>query len=384
MIYARLFDGGTDLRKLPASVPGLDTAWWVGSGWEQSIFDWGNRTAQLNALMASLDPLTVRTWPEQMPRKMWVDATNRYHWNSLDGLRFNLHHVDRITEQYPEMPAGDPEWRDDLSELLQPEDGRIHRELAWREIRERAEDPNEWYRLPTLNESGGTKLKEPLALRAQGPRGALALELPDQSLFAPFDLSHPERYRVFDNAGNEIDQSAMYLYPRSTSNLYLRPRWWKYYVTVYAIFWYISVFELFALRYVFTKAWYDRPPIYPIRHNIMESTPASTDPAVLWQFEHSNAAAELTREIFDAQHFGLCEVVVFGFIELVQMWIERAAPRRSEAVLGIGRVDQATGRESPVWVRARSNQDSLYPTTDIAFFQEVPWYILPGSNTGVA
>jgi len=383
MIYGRLYDGGTDLRTLPADVPGLDTAWWVGSGWEQSIFEWGHHTADLNARMASLEPLIVRTWPEKMPRKMWVDATPRYRWNSLDGLRFNLHQVDRITDDHPPLPAGDPVLRADPSELLRPEDGRLLRELDWREIRDQAEDPTEWYRLDTLNEAGGTKLKEPLALRVRGTRGPLALELPDQSLFAPFDLSHPERYRVFDEEGNELSAAAMYLNPRSVSSLYLRPRWWRFYVVVYAIFWYISIFELLPVRYVFPKAWYDRPPVYPIRHNILEAAPATTDPGVLFQFEHSKAAAELTDEIFDAQHFGLCEAWIFGYIELVQMWIERAAPRRGETVLGIGRIDQATGRERRVWVRPRAHQDSIYPQTDVAFFEQVPWYILPGANLGV-
>lgn len=403
MIYARLFDGGTELRIQAADEPGLDVAWWTDArAFEESVFDYrgrDNMEAQ-NATVEKRTALTadreVRAWPTVFPGHSWIDWTPRYRWEGIDGLKLNLHYPERYIggQEFPGLPAGELELKsqDVPSPDTDRREGRLLRERSWRETRELIagmeleEDPAP-IRLDTLNEKHGTQLQEPLALRCRGERGSVVLELPDQSLFDPFDLRHPERYKITDETGTELVGDFAYLNRRGFYNLHLRPRRWKYFVTVYAIFWYVSFFELFPVRQVFTQAWYDRPPTYPLRHNLHGMTVFSVDPAVLWQFEHSQAAADLSRQIFEAQWWTYSEAMIFASVELVQMWIERAAPRFNETVLHLERIDQVTGSSYSVFVKntaSDSTLNGLYPTQDIAFFQEVPWSPIPGYNTGIA
>jgi hypothetical protein len=389
MIYASLFDAGTELRRQPADVPGCDTAWWTDAHFEESIFEYRKRSKTLhqNEKMRDADPMEIRPWPEPMPGKMWVDHTARYTWNGLDGLSLNLYHVDRIAGDFPPLPAGAAQLITNPKPEVDRAEGRTLRELTWREVRDAAETPTDWYRLDTLNESQGTQLTEPLALIVPEARGSIALEMVNQSLFDPFDLRKgTEWYRATDDNGEAFTGDVseyLYLYPRGRYNLYFRPRRWRYYVVVYAVFIYISFFELFPVTTAFTHAWYDTAPRYPIRHNILNTNPGSTDPAILWQFEHSQAAADLTHQIFEAQWWTPCEAFIFSSIELVQMWVYREAPRKYENVLGIGRVDQATGRESRVWIQNLNDRDDDYPREEIAFFEQVPWYILPPGSEGI-
>jgi hypothetical protein len=380
MIYASLFDAGTELRKLPADVPGMDEAWWINSGWEESFFEHasGRRIAELNARMQNIQNLQVRPWPEPMPGKMWIDNTHRYRRFGFDGLKFRMSMWDRIPDTFLLAPAGDPELVTQTvpSPILEPVEGRLLRELSWREIQARAENPGEWYRLDTLNESEGTQLQEPLALAFRGIRGPLVPGIEDQSLFAPFDLALGESiYRAVDESGVEVPLERAWLYPRGTYDLYLRTRKWRYNVIVYATFLYISWFEMYTIVTPFVHMWYDRPPVYPLRHNILETSPGTNDAAIVLQFEQSQAAADLTQQIFQAQWWTLCDAFIFQSVERVEMWVNRMPPAKREVILGVSRIDQATGAESRVWVENRLNMTTVYPVQQIAYFEEVPWWI---------
>jgi hypothetical protein len=396
LIYAQLFDGGTEFSLQPGEVtglvgggpyPGLDRVWWVnGRIFEESVFDYGARrnTAEQNAMMMDTDDREVRKWTAGLPSHMWIDLTDRYEWTGADGFLLNAYHVDRIQEDFPPLIEGD------MTIDTAPEDpeldrsaGRIVRELNYQEIQDIAVDPFEWTRLPTLNEIGGTRLMDPVAMIIPDVRGSIALELPDNSLFDPFDLREGlNRYFVTDDDGNILafepgdgGEELLYLNPRGTYRLHFRPRRWKYFVIVWAQFLYVSFLEMFFVRQTFTQVWYDRPPVYPLRHNLIKNS--GCDPATNYQFEQSQAAADLTDQIFDAQWWSLSEAMIFHHIELVQMWIERAAPRRDEIVLTIEEVDTATGNTSRRHIRNKHDLSSIYPTVDVSFCQEVPWYLLP-------
>jgi hypothetical protein len=146
-------------------------------------------------------------------------------------------------------------------------------------------------------------------------------------------------------------------------------------VIVYVVFIYIGWFETYEVLLPFPHLWYDRPPVYPLRHNILETNADTNDAAIVWQFEHSQAAADIEQQIFDAQWWTPCEVFIFKNVEKVVMWVNRVPPAKREVILGVGRVDQATGAESRVWVENRYNMTSAYPVQQIAYFQEVPWWI---------
>lgn len=385
MINASLFDAGMQLRRQPSSAPGVDTAWWAASRtFEESLFEFRDRSnlpAQ-NAAMRAVDPIVVSPWPERMPAHMWVDWTPRHAWNGIDGLGFNLWALDTVTGEFPLRPAGEPRLEMGPVMNLDREASRFQRELAWREVRDLAEDPTDWYRADTLNESGGTHLVAPVCLRLEGLRGPVVPELVDNSFFEPFDLrAGTGRYQVYDSNGTWIPSpmaaELLRLEPRGIYNLYLRPRRWRYFIVAYVVYIYVSFLELFYVNQAHTHVFYDAPPRYPYRHDILSSTPETVDPAVLWEWEHSQAAADLTAAIFDAEWRSLCEAFLFSHVDHLEMWVYRYPPQKGEYVLGIGRVDRCTGREAITWVQNRRDLDDLYPQQQLAYFEYVPWYILP-------
>lgn len=377
--YAALFDGGRQFRKQAGTVPGLDLGWYTDRRiFEESVFEHGTRanTYEQNDAMQDTEGFSFRQWGENMPGHMWVDNTHRYHWTGVDGLKFNAYSADRIAGDFPPLGAGDVEFLENPDDPEVDRSIRILRELDHREIRDVVDDPSEWIRRDLLNESGGTQLREPLAIVFPEVRGSVALELVDNSLFDPFDLREQSRYEIRSHSGEILESEQWsFLHPRGVYRLHLRPRRWKFFVTTFAIFVHVSFVELFYVREVFTQAWYSIPPCYPLRHNIIDANVIAGDNAVFHAFEHSQAAADLRRQILEAQYWTLSEAHIFSHIELTQMWIERAPPRKFEIVLGIERLD-AGGREpSFVWIQNRRDLTSEYPIQDIAFFQEVPFFI---------
>ena len=143
------------------------------------------------------DPVTVEPWPEPMSSHVWVDWSERYEADGNDGLSVNLHYVDRISESSVLVSAGEAAFTRTPEQLISASDYRFTRSLTWREVQARADDPAAWLRLDTANEIGGTFLRAPLELAFDRLRGAsYHLELPDQSLFTPFDNVVPMEWAV--------------------------------------------------------------------------------------------------------------------------------------------------------------------------------------------
>jgi hypothetical protein len=234
-------------------------------------------------------------------------------------------------------------------------------------------------RLDTGNETGGTLLREPLELAFDRLRGAsYHLELPDQSLFTPFDMRYPERYLVVDGNGRPLpdDQAEQVMSLRNGGRyrLHLRPRRWRYAATVWAYYVYISAFEYVPASEIFFRAHFDRPPFHPYRHNLIETTkttpltgwfgtPLSQDIGISYQWETSRSAEGLRTEIIEGQFYTLCLSKIFVFATDAEVTVYRYPPRQNDIVLGIERVDQATGASQIWWVVARWEQFDEYPVT---------------------
>lgn len=383
-IYAGLYDAGTTLRK-QRTHPGADTAWWTDDRlFEDRIFDLGTKIPQQNEAMRDLAGLDVAPWPDRFPSHVWIDWTNRYEHRGADpgdGLALNLYQLDQISDLYPPLPGGELRYNYTPDHLLDPEEARLLPELTWREIRARAPEPTDWYRLDTLNEAGGTQLKAPMALVVDGARNPVVLELPDNSLFTPFDMRDGSaRYRLIDGdtglelTADQLDAGAMALLPRGHYNVYLRPRRWRYFVVVYAVYLYVSLFETFYVNTAVSYAWYDRPPTYPIRHDVLNH-PTGGDGGIWWQFEHSMAAAQIRTEIFDNQWNTFSEAFVFSHIDHTELWAYRYWPLPGEYVLGVERVDHSTGRGSTVWAQTLNSEKTRYPQELIYYDPEIPFYV---------
>jgi len=391
MITAHLLDVGTIPLINPASwdpVPGMDRAYYNEEDFEED--NTNPRPNEINDLILGTDEIELQPWPAKFSNRCWIDNTSRYETDGLSGLQLNLHRFDRLTEETPFVPAG--EWDLDLGEPQQTdrELGRIVRELTWTEVQERAENPAEWLRLDLINRAtAGTALKDPLFANWEGLRGnEFRLELPDNILFAPFDLTEEDRYRVLDENGDRVDPDLsphlLNLYNGGNYRIYLRPRKWRYVATLVAHYWYISGFEYFRAQEIFTRAHTHRPPFYPIRHNLIQTTKTadlpdyfgnkhSWDTGINWQWEHSRSAAALSREVIEGQYWTKLVVKIFGGNAPPWVTISTRPPDPGDIVLGIGRID-SSGRESRYWIQQTQDLTSFYPWEVLGSYL-VPWYV---------
>ena len=391
MITAQLLDVGTIAKKNPATyspVPGMDRVYYNEEDFEEDGVD--PRPEEINNLILGTDEITIEPWPEEFSNRAWIDETTRYESDGLDGLQLNLHRFDRLSEETPFVPAG--EWILDTESRQQTEReaGRVVRELTWKEVQDRADNPAEWLRLDLINRSpSGTDIDEPLFANWRGIRGnEFRLELPDNVLFAPFDLTHPERYRVLDEAGDRVDPDLsphlMNLYNGGHYRIYLRPRKWRYVATLVAHYWYISGFEYFRAQEIFTRAHTHRPPYYPIRHNLIQTTKTadlpdyfgnkhSYDTGINWQWEHSRSAAALSREVIEGQYWTKLVVKIFGGNSPPWVSVSSRPADPGDIVLGIGRID-TSGRESRYWIQQTADLTSIYPWEVLGSYL-VPWYV---------
>ena len=391
-IYAEIFDAGTYPLKNPATypaVPGMDRVYYNESDFETDGVD--NRSTEINELVRTVNDFELAPWPEKFSGKCYIDRTSRYQSDAaLTGLGLNFHRYERLRDESHPLAAG--EWTLDLAEdgTLDRTAGRVVRALTWEEVQDRAANPTEWLRLDFINDKdSGTNLKNQLWVRFQSLRGKeYRLEIPDNVLFAPLDLTHPERYRVLDDDGNRVENELsphlLNLYNRGRYKLYLRPRKWRYVATVVVHYWYISPFERFRAQEIFTRAHTHRPPFYPYRHDLIQTTQVanipdyfgvehSLDIGINWQWEHSRSAHALAREIIEGQYFTKLVVKLFGGNEDPVVVVSSRPPDAGDIVLGIGRLD-SSGRESRYWIQQTTDLTSVYPWEVLGSFI-VPWSV---------
>lgn len=391
-IHAEIFDAGTRPRlnsPLYPTVPGMDTVYYSECDFEEDNVS--PRPDEINEAIRTVEDFELRPWPEKFSGKCYIDRTERYASDAaLTGLGLNLHRYERLRDESHYLAAG--EWTLDLDAdgTLDRTDGRVVRALTWEEVQDRATNPQDWLRLDFINDDlAGTDLKNQLWVRFQSIRGKeYRLEIPNNVLFAPIDLTHPERYRVLDDDGNRVENELsphlLNLYNRGRYRLYLRPRKWRYVATVIAHYMYVSAFEMFIAQEIFTRAHTDRPPFYPYRHDLIHTTQEanlpdyygnlhSYDVGISWNWEHSRAAAALSREIIEGQWWTKLVVKIFVGNEAPVVVVSSRPPDAGDIVLGIGRID-SSGRESRHWIQQTTDLTSVYPWEVLGSYI-VPWYV---------
>ncbi len=375
MITLLPYDALTVPRPVASSLPGVSEGYWREVNCEE--FPNEDRHVDINAEMRQVTPWEVEPWPEQLPGKMWVDWCPEYA-GETDGLLVNLHHLETETGTCAVVPAGEAYLDEAPEEELRREEARISRLMTWREVQSYAIAPTEWYRLDTRNEALGTRLLAPARIIFDGVRGsAFRLEIPDQSLWTPFDLRRGlDGYYVVSDDGMRVDDSDAAAFldftQRSTHALYLRPRRLRIVVTVIAHYMYATFFELVLNDEIFTRAYFDRPPVYPERHDLLHTTletplynyfgePRSYDLGLDTAFSMSRTAGELAHEIVAAQFFDPCMAYVLVGYELPDMTVWAYPARAHDVVCGLGRIDTATGLESRIWLVQREDMSAEYP-----------------------
>lgn len=385
-------DGASAAVLAASGLPGCSDGYYRDLDWEEDQFD--DRRHDQNASMRGAAQWTLTPWPEPMPPRIWVDWCSRYERDGNDGLAFTLHHRDTVVDDSTQcpVPAGEAGVSLSPDEWTTPEQGRARKQLHWTEVQER--QGIDWYRMEFRNERGAPSVNEPLSLVFRGLRGgAYRLELEDQSLFTPFDLSlGADYYRACDADGNtltvEETRRWLDLTERGVWAIYLRPRRWRWVARVLAHFVFITAFEIVQNDEWFLRSWYDTPPRYPYRHDVIETTKTadmpgylgdqfSYDYAIDWAFDHARNAADLRTEIVSQQYsINMCSAYLLTGTEYPELALWRAAPRVGEYVCGLARIDTATGAEGPiVWMRMDRLPTGRWPLTLIGEYLILTWNV---------
>lgn len=384
---AELFDAGTKLTIIPwMDTPGMNDGYFRAIDMEYQFP--GDLQYQINeALRTEPTSATFLPWPRPFPARCWIDWTPRYEGEDgglqIETARYEVgfnqySFVSGKLTQIPTDAAYDP--------VVEINDTRVADSKTVDEIAADHDHPTEWLRRALYNEAGGKDygycgLEKPASLVQNHHIGDEFRTVVNYSpLFAPVDLTHPERYEVFRSDGTPVREPLRRMSMRQDGRyrLYLRPANWRWTVTVWANYLYVSFFEMFPTRQIFTTAYFDRPPIYPRRHDLIHTTQVATweylgnlysiDAGISWAFNLSRGSAQLRHEIIDSQWWTQSEAFIFTGNEQasIAMWLW--PPEAGDIVMGIGQIDNVTGEEQTVWLRQKDDLTDLYPRTVIGSY----------------
>jgi len=391
-IWAEMFDAGTTMIIDPlVNVPGMDQGYFRELDME---YTWpAERQALINEeLIDTPFNGTYRPWPGQFPWRMWVDYTDKYAGVS-GGLKSTFYHWDQYLSDFEPVPS-------DLAQIEKTADyepnverryERMTRQPDSEEIAATFDEPEastEYLRLPVYNEPGGKhgancNLLDPLILEHHGHVGyEYKLVLDYNPLFAPVDMRHPEWYDIVRPDGSTLDQvgkqHVLSLLDNGAYRIYMRPANWRWVASVSARYIYISWFEAFYTQQIFTHAWFNRPPIYPVRHDLIHTSKVldfeyqgsyySTDAGVEYGFNSSRGAGWLRYQIIDAQWWTLSEAYIFVNNEPAKLVLWLWPPEEGDIVLGLGEIDRATGSQQTFWLRQNRDLTDVYPRTVLGLY----------------
>jgi hypothetical protein len=393
-------DAGTELRTGPGdAAPGLDLGRYIHAGgakhWEHYFYEVQAYTHRVNQTLRDGVGGTIpfRSWNPGMPRTCWVDYTNRYE--TIEGFYWKLHQRDQITDSYGQVPAAWHVWLDltyeppiiDAQEKVS--DLKTPSEVALEKSQE-GEDPTQYVRAPLQNETeyhgswkGYTHLKNPIACTISGVGGNnVVLEIPnDQLLFAPQDWRYPEWYKCFNINGEPLEPTSEWLSLRRNGKyrVHIRPRMWRWTIFVLAHYIYVTLWGLIPNDEYFTHVFFDRPPFYPWRHDVITTKASSPvynwnnqarsyDLALDYHWEHTNAAADLSRQIIEQQYSMPSMVYLFLSNEDPDLFLEAWPSYKGDIVAVIERIDEASGSEGLVFVQQSANLLSYFPKFQFGAF----------------
>lgn len=394
---ARLYDAGTRLViDSSGTTPGMDNAYYRELDMEYNFKDQQERIPQINKELREA-PLGVdlRPWPVAFPGRCWIDHTNRYE-TELGGPRLQLLHHDHYTGEFDPVPSPycQLENSGDYKPLETVGSERMADTLTVDELAAIDTHPTQWLRLPLGNEVGGRyggqcDLKEPSVMVFRGLSGPdYRLKVDYNDLFMPVDLSHAEWYDVEDDDGNVLSEDAklavLGLRDGGFYHLYLRPANWRWVGTVWATYLYVSWFEMFYTSLAYTTAWFNRPPIYPYRHDFVHtvSNPIweyrsvyySLDPGISDGFNSSEGAAFLRWQILDAQWYTMSEAFIYAGNDEAILTLWKYPPNPGDFVAAIGRVDQPGGDEQVFWLKQKVDLESEWPRAVIGQYAILDFY----------
>ena len=385
VIRAELYDTGTRLIKAShLNKPGMEQAYFREIDME---YDWPQeRTTEIQrAILGTEKRVDLAPWPERFPGVMWVDYNAKYR-GDFGGLQLGMYNLDLFSYEWDPVPKNTSQILP--GEEYSPDENRADARMGDLHdvdgVAASQPEPTEWLRLPLLNETGSTTdLQTPATLIQEcHTGGAFALDCNYSPLFMPFDTREPDLYTMIDDDGNPVSEedkiAHMALSEGAFYRLYLMPAKWRWGATVVAHYTMITWFNVFPTSEIFTKAWFNRPPIYPIRHNVMYTkdqpmfeynwVPHSYDTGVNSGFDRSRGSATLRFWIIDAQWWTLSSAYIFTGNDDCSLVIWQHPPDPGDIVLGIGRVDYPGGQEERLWLVQKEDVSTRWPNTVVGIF----------------
>ena len=390
-----MFDAGTTMIIDPlVNIPGMDSGYFRELDME---YTWpGERQVAINNLFVDTPTNGIyRPWPDAFPWRCWMDHTDRYEGED-GGPHFTLYQWDDLFQSFDPVPLETATIIEDADydAIADPADTRVTDWMTSEEVvaAEGSADPTTWLRQPLRNEVGGRDghncdLKNRVVINQAGHTGAHFTLAGDYNpIYAPFDLRHPEWYDVLGSDGQSIDYSGSQLVKDqlcsiindSSARVYVRPANWRWVATVKAYYYYVSWFEFFLTSEIYTQAYFNRPPIYPVRHDLIHTTQTqsvewenvfySSDPGISYGFNSSRSAGWLRYQIIDAQWWSLSEAYIFAKNDPLTLALWLWPPEAGDIVLGIGNVDHITGDEQVIWFRQNRDLTDEYPRTVIGSY----------------
>ena len=390
-----MYDAGTTLVIDPlVDVPGMDSAYYRELDMEYQFP--ATLQDQINDQLVNTPRSGVlRPWPDGFPWRMWMDYVDRMD-GAYGGPKFEFFHWDDFSGDFSPVPAS-------ISQVVDPAlyDPGVYvddqRTCDWMSVEETAaaegsSDPTTWLRLPLRNEPGGRDghacdLLNRVVLTQHAHTGPHYKMTGDYNpIFAPFDMRHPEWYDILDSTGNPLDlgvsgtikEQLFSILNDTTNKIYVRPANWRWVTTVTAYYYYVSWFEFFLTKQVFTTAWFNRPPIYPRRHDLLHT---SMDFPIYWEhnwwsldrgidygFNSSRGAQFLRDQIIDAQWWTLSEAYIFARNDFAKLYLWMWPPEAGDVVLGVSNIDHITGMEDIYWFRQNRDLTDEFPRTVIGTY----------------
>lgn len=383
-----MFDAGTTLVIDPfGDTPGMDSGYFRELDMEYQFPQ--ERSDEINWLLTNTPYSGIyRPWPDGFPWRMWMDYTDRNR-DDYGGPQFTFYHWDDFSGDFEPVPAPVskvvPEA--DYDPGADVDDTRAGDWLTSDEIvaAEGSSDPTTWLRLPLRNEPGGShyhtcELGNRVVLHQDHHTGPhFKLEGDYNPIYAPFDLRHPEWYDIVGDNGDHLNLDAAGLIKEqlfsilndNTYKIYVRPANWRWVATVKAYYYYVSWFELIYTYELFTTAWFNRPPIYPHRHDLLKTTRDfpiyfdhqwwSLDGGIDYGFNSSRGAQFLRDQIVDSQWWTYSEAYIFARNDYAKLYLWLWPPEPGDIVLGIGNLDHITGQQQTVWFKQVVDLTDEYP-----------------------
>lgn len=334
----------------------------------------GSRLPAINAGIRAAGYKRLRPWPVAIPNHAMLDRAT-----ANEGLTIQLHQQSTVTQRWSPVPEGTMAFTGQ-NRALDRNQWRAATMRTPPEMRELiVTEPYEWVRLPFDNEPNLRAQLTASWVGLHSPR--FTFSIPDNNIWTPFDLTIEDRYHWIGDNGQIIDGMKYFgnIGDRSRVALYLRPRRWRWFARVVAHFWIVTGFETAPNDEIFLKVFYDRPPFFPIRHELPRTIGNALafhpyegtldyDRGIERHFQLSRAFGELQEEIVQQQYYSLCTSYILAGVDPAAITIQRATPRQGEIVCGIGIRDQKTGVETRAWALQIVDLTSVYPQQTISTF----------------